>query len=188
MTNQRDGKGLTNEILPDSTRAAEELAAGTPRGRTAAHLKRILAAGLFLQLSGEIAGCGSSDPPRPKAPEPNVQKPATPTTPVPDAVVTPKPLEPSGYGVVDPLPQPSGPMLGTLDITSTPSANIIVDGRPTGLVTPQPVMLLVAGSHTIRLEAVSEKLVQTFNVEIKAGATERVVRDLRSVPPPKGKK
>lgn len=178
MTEHRDHKRLLNEVLPDSKRATER-EGGTPRARTAEHLRRIMAAGLVLQLSGDLAGCGSADPPKP--PEPAVQQPQPPrvssgregeASPSPGSV---------GYGVVDALPPPTPPRaLGFLHLESTPIANIIVDGRRTGLATPQTRLRLTAGSHEIRLEAEDGGLVDRFTVEIVGGALQSVTRNMRA--------
>jgi len=48
-------KTLMNEKLPDPKAASAELSQGDPRGRTAAHLKRILTAGLSLPLAAGVA-------------------------------------------------------------------------------------------------------------------------------------
>jgi hypothetical protein len=157
MSKKSDDKGLLNELLPDPNRALKDLAEGTPRGRTAEHLKRVLAAGLALSLSTEVAGCGS--------PGRSAQKPD----------------EPRGYGVVDPVPPPPPFVIpGFLSLKSTPVANITIDGQPTGLKTPQMNISLAAGIHTIRLDVPAKKLEQNFSVEIISGNTRSEVRDLRS--------
>ena len=51
MSDGRNDKTLSNERLPDPRSAAEELAEGSPRQRTADHLKRILATGMVLPIA-----------------------------------------------------------------------------------------------------------------------------------------
>ena len=48
-------KGLSNEKLPDPKSAPSELSKGGPRTRTAAHLKRIVAASLALPLAASTS-------------------------------------------------------------------------------------------------------------------------------------
>jgi hypothetical protein len=57
MSKQKNRKTLLNEKLPDPKSATADLAAGDPRGRTAAHLKRILAASLSLPLAAGVTSC-----------------------------------------------------------------------------------------------------------------------------------
>jgi hypothetical protein len=88
-----------------------------------------------------------------------------------------------GYLVVDPVPPPQvrpGPP-GVLALKSTPIAEIEIDGKPTGLQTPQDKIELPPGIHTIKLTA--GNLQQTFTVEISTGATVSYERDLRKPPP-----
>jgi len=57
MSEQEKPKGISNEKLPDPEVARTELAGGEPRLRTAAHLKRILAASLAAPLVAGVASC-----------------------------------------------------------------------------------------------------------------------------------
>lgn len=170
MTKKPDDKGMLNELLPDPTRTAAELSEGTPRSRTVDHLKRILAAGLTLQLAGDVASCGSAPG--------DTQKPKEPA--------------PSSYGVVDPIPPPfikRSEAPGFLTLKSTPSADITVDGTPTGLMTPQNKIELSPGIHTIGLTAPGRKKPErSFSVEIVSGETRSEVHDLRPAKPATRKK
>jgi hypothetical protein len=56
---RKDRKTLLNEKLPDPRSATADAAAGDPRGRTAAHLKRIVAASLAAPLVASVTSCGS---------------------------------------------------------------------------------------------------------------------------------
>jgi hypothetical protein len=186
MSDEND-KGMLNEILPDPTRGAEDLADGLPRRRTADHLRKILAAGLALQLASDIAGCSSPapTPPKPPAMAPPGQQPNTRNPPAPPWL----PPNGPGYGVVDMLPNPSLlPLGGFLSLTSTPVARITIDGRETGLDTPQAAIPLRPGRHRIRLDVPAEQMSRTFEVEIASGETLIEDRDLRKMPPGPPKK
>jgi serine/threonine protein kinase len=68
---------------------------------------------------------------------------------------------------------------GYLRLGSRPWTNITVDGKDTGLHTPQTHMKLPAGSHRITLANPQFGVKETFSVEISAGATETIIKDLR---------
>jgi hypothetical protein len=68
---------------------------------------------------------------------------------------------------------------GYLRLGSKPWTNIAVDGKDSGLHTPQTQMKLVAGSHRITLSNPQFNIKETFSVEIKAGETATVIKDLR---------
>jgi eukaryotic-like serine/threonine-protein kinase len=68
---------------------------------------------------------------------------------------------------------------GYLRLGSKPWTNIVVDGKETGLHTPQTHMKLAAGAHRITLTNPQFNIKETFSVEIKAGETETVIKDLR---------
>ncbi|MGZ3406580.1 MAG: PEGA domain-containing protein, partial [Polyangia bacterium] len=68
---------------------------------------------------------------------------------------------------------------GWLRLGSKPWTNILVDGKDTGLHTPQTHLKLAAGSHRITLTNPQFSIKETFSVEIKSGETETVIKDLR---------
>lgn len=68
---------------------------------------------------------------------------------------------------------------GWLRLGSKPWTNILVDGKETGLHTPQTHLKLAAGSHRITLTNPQFSIKETFSVDIKAGETETVIKDLR---------
>jgi hypothetical protein len=72
----------------------------------------------------------------------------------------------------------SEPGVGTLMISSKPPCEIIVDGRATGLTTPQRAIALPAGSHRITLHNREKSIRKTLTVQIAANATEKVIEDL----------
>ena len=74
---------------------------------------------------------------------------------------------------------PSGGGDGYLRLGSKPWTNILVDGKDTGLHTPQTHLKLLAGAHRITLTNPQFNIKETFSVDIKAGETETVIKDLR---------
>ena len=99
-------KGMANEILPDPSQAKHDLAEGGPRGRTIEHLKRILAAAaLTVAASGCTPSGGAADK---KAGDAGTKEAAPDGRSVPPPPPQPPPpIVDPGYGVVDPLPDPS---------------------------------------------------------------------------------
>ncbi|HSR98906.1 MAG TPA: hypothetical protein VLM79_17735 [Kofleriaceae bacterium] len=67
---------------------------------------------------------------------------------------------------------------GTLMISSKPPCEIVIDGKPTGLTTPQRSIALSAGSHKVTLINRENDLRKAISVQITAGATEKVIEDL----------
>jgi hypothetical protein len=68
---------------------------------------------------------------------------------------------------------------GFLRVGSKPSTNITVDGKDTGLHTPQTHLKLGAGAHRITLTNPQFNIKETFSVDIRPGETETVIKDLR---------
>lgn len=67
---------------------------------------------------------------------------------------------------------------GTLMISSKPPCEIFVDGKPTGLMTPQRAMSLPAGNHKITLVSPDKAHKKTVAVEISADKPTKVIQDL----------
>lgn len=67
---------------------------------------------------------------------------------------------------------------GTLMVSSKPPCEIVIDGRPTGLTTPQRSILLPAGSHKVTLVNGERSIRKTLAVRIAANATEKIIQDL----------
>jgi hypothetical protein len=68
---------------------------------------------------------------------------------------------------------------GYLRIGSKPWTNIAVDGKDTGLHTPQTKMKLPVGSHRISLTNPQFNIKETFSVDSRVDQTETVIKDLR---------
>jgi eukaryotic-like serine/threonine-protein kinase len=90
---------------------------------------------------------------------------------------TPEPKAPAAAPEKSSAPSASGE--GWLRLGSKPWTNIVVDGKETGLHTPQTHLKLAAGSHRITLTNPQFSIKETFSVDIKSGETETVIKDLR---------
>jgi eukaryotic-like serine/threonine-protein kinase len=66
---------------------------------------------------------------------------------------------------------------GFLVLGSKPPCEIAVDGSPTGLHTPQKELKLPVGRHRITLTNTEFGIKETFTVDIKADAPEKVIKD-----------
>ena len=99
----------------------------------------------------------SRRPPRTSAPRPTPPR-AAPTRVAATAAI------PAGRAVV---------MLG-----SKPPCEILVDGKRTGLTTPQRALALAPGPHKITLVNAQYGIRETFTVTATAGAAVKVVKDL----------
>lgn len=67
---------------------------------------------------------------------------------------------------------------GTLQIGSKPPCKIFIDGRKTGLSTPQREIRLRPGRHRVRLENREVGIDERFQVRIRDGRTTKVIRDM----------
>jgi len=67
---------------------------------------------------------------------------------------------------------------GTLMISAKPPCEIVVDGRITGLTTPQRSIALAAGSHRITLVNSEKSIRKVVNVQIIANTTAKIIEDL----------
>ncbi|HEX8113286.1 MAG TPA: PEGA domain-containing protein, partial [Kofleriaceae bacterium] len=67
---------------------------------------------------------------------------------------------------------------GTLMISSKPPCEIAIDGRTTGLTTPQRSISLSAGNHRITLLNSEKSIHKVVNVQIIANTTAKIIEDL----------
>jgi serine/threonine protein kinase len=118
----------------------------------------------------------SSLPPPTKAARAAAAAAAAPP-PAPKPAAPPPAPKPVAAAPVE-KPAPGGAE-GFLRLGSKPWTNITVDGKDTGLHTPQTKIKLGAGSHRITLTNPQFNIKETFSVDIKAGQTETVIKDLR---------
>lgn len=69
---------------------------------------------------------------------------------------------------------------GVLMLGAKPPCDIFIDGKKTGLKTPQRVLSLPPGKHKITLVNQEHNLRSSFRVSIQSGKTTRIVRDMTS--------
>ena len=79
-----------------------------------------------------------------------------------------------------PAPAAASAARGTLAISTKPPCDIVVDGKPTHLVTPQRALPLSAGKHHVVLVNAQRKLRRELDVDIAARRTTKVIRDFMS--------
>jgi len=114
----------------------------------------------------KIAGNDRPRPPREPA--------ASPKDPVPTPREPPK--EPAVVTNTPPAAAPTGGM-GTLQLGAKPQCKIYIDGKDSGLVTPQRSLEVKSGTHRITLVNNEFNIKETFAVEVKPGQTEKVIKD-----------
>jgi hypothetical protein len=95
----------------------------------------------------------------------DIPPPTAPKPEKPEKAVVEKPAAPAGDGF--------------LRIGSKPWTNIAIDGKDTGLHTPQTKIKLPAGTHRVTLTNPQFNIKETFSVEIKPNETETAIKDLR---------
>ncbi len=88
--------------------------------------------------------------------------------PQPKPKPKPKPTPP-------PVPRPLA--MGTLLVNSNPWTKIFIDGRDTGLTTPQKRIPLPAGRHSITLKNAKFNVNQVIQVTIRPGQPTKVIRN-----------
>jgi hypothetical protein len=122
--------------------------------------------------------------PPPAAEEPAVAKPEPVVAPKPEraarAKVEPKARPATRVAKADPVrPAASaGGKGGMLMLGAKPPCDIFIDGKNTGLKTPQREIKVAAGAHKITLVNKQYKITESFTVDVKAGGPTKVVKDL----------
>ncbi len=145
-----------------------------------------LEAGKMMELRATLSAPEPVKPPEPvKAPEP-----VKPPEPAKEAVAgKEEPRRPAHQAKEEGKDGEAGQHLsrksseratneGFLRINSKPWTRIIVDGKETGLNTPQTALKLSAGSHQITLHNPAFNVKETFTVSVRSGETATVVKNL----------
>ncbi len=104
--------------------------------------------------------------------KPNVVKPIVPKTPV-GTKPKPQPVTPTPVKTKPPVVEGSG----TLLLSAKPPCRIFVDGRDTGLKTPQRNIKLSSGRHRITLMNNEFGIKESFSVQIKPNKATKAVKD-----------
>jgi hypothetical protein len=100
-----------------------------------------------------------------------VSAPSTPKTSRRAKSTTLDGIAPNSFGKGDP---------GVLMLGAKPPCDIFIDGKKTGLKTPQRLLRLPPGKHKITLINQEHKLRDSFRVSIQSGKKTRIVRDMTS--------
>jgi len=114
----------------------------------------------------KLGQAARAESPRPAAARPRTEsRVEQAAAPAPEKVVAEKaPAAPAGDGI--------------LMIASKPPCEIVIDGKPTGLMTPQREIPLAVGGHKVTLVNKSEDISKTISVQISAGKPTKVIQDL----------
>lgn len=67
---------------------------------------------------------------------------------------------------------------GTLMVSSKPPCEIYIDGKATGLTTPQRSITLPVGAHDVTFVNAGEKITKTVSVKISADQPTKLIQDL----------
>lgn len=129
-----------------------------------------------LQAAAPVTAVAKVEAPVLTAPVATTAK--TKPTPAPAPVQAPKTKRPAPLEKArEPVAAATGGE-GTLMISAKPPCEISVDGKATGLTTPQRAISLSAGSHKVTLTNTTAGIRETFAVKITPGAPTKVIRDL----------
>ena len=127
-----------------------------------------------------LANLEATSPP----PAPRVAPPPAPpaTTPPPAAPSPPRethkaPSEPAPDKPDRAEAPAEGKAQGVLTLGSKPPCDITIDGSPTGLHTPQKELKLSVGRHRVVLTNTEFNIKDSFTVDIKADAPEKLIKD-----------
>jgi hypothetical protein len=111
----------------------------------------------------------------PVAPAPVAER--APARPARTRPAAPAPARQPARVASKPAPAPTGGA-ALLMIGSKPPCDIVVDGKRTGLTTPQRALKLTPGPHKVTLVNKQYGISESFTVTAKAGAPVKVVKDL----------
>ncbi|MBL9014898.1 MAG: hypothetical protein JNL83_12015 [Myxococcales bacterium] len=125
-----------------------------------------------------------TEQPAAKAEAPQAAKPEAPKAAKPEApkaVKTEAPKAPvEAPAKAEPAAAQESGGTGILMISSKPPCEILIDGRPTGLTTPQRALPVSVGTHKVTLVNTAEKIKKTLTVQINADQPTKVIQDLMS--------
>ncbi len=84
--------------------------------------------------------------------------------------------------IADPFsaaPAPAPAANGTLMVSSKPPCELVIDGKPTGLSTPQKAIPLPAGAHQVTFVNSAENINKTVSVSITASQPTKLIENLQ---------
>jgi hypothetical protein len=88
-----------------------------------------------------------------------------------------KPVKAPRVAATSPAKATSGGR-GTLMLGAKPPCDIFIDGKATGLKTPQRGLKVAPGAHKVTLVNREHRITETFSVTVKDGTSTKVVKDL----------
>ena len=68
--------------------------------------------------------------------------------------------------------------MGTLMVSSKPPCDIVIDGRATGLSTPQRAIPLPPGTHKVTFVNSAENINKTVTINVTAGTPTKLIQNL----------
>jgi hypothetical protein len=156
---EKDGYVTVNRPIDP---AAELAASGTGE----------LVIAVVLERAQIASAPGKREPSRPPA----AKDPVVAKDPIPKDVPVPaKDPVVKDPVVMDPAPVAAG--VGTLMLGAKPQCKIYIDGKDTGLVTPQRSMEVKSGTRRVTFVNNEFNIKETFAVDVKPGQTEKVIKD-----------
>jgi hypothetical protein len=67
---------------------------------------------------------------------------------------------------------------GTLMVSTKPPCEIAIDGKPTGMITPQRAIAVAAGHHQVTFTNKQQHIKKTVTVDVNANQATKLIRDL----------
>ena len=181
---KKDDKGMLNEILPDPKQAERDLARGSPRDRTAAHLRRIVAAtaAALLPLQGALAD-NSVPGDKSQGRQEEGHRRAEASRQAAAGAAQLRRGRPDARAVRKRQRQDQSTL--RVKPTTPAGATVLLDGEDIGQKTPIKKFKLGVGLHSLTITSPDGKNTQNLSLDMKAGQTIKEVVDLR---PPKAPK
>ncbi len=78
----------------------------------------------------------------------------------------------------EPVKPAAGGKGGVLMLGAKPPCDIFIDGKATGLKTPQRAIKVSPGPHKVTLVNRENRITETFTIDVKAGVPTKIVKDL----------
>jgi serine/threonine-protein kinase len=173
---------VTKNARRDRAGTAENVATGSPEV-TESSTGSAVAPPVVVPDTTRASTPPVSQVPTPPPPSHETARPAAPNKPA-RATAADKPRNPpvEKVAVDSPVTAKEAVRSGGLSLSSTPPCDIHIDGKPTGLRTPQREIKLAAGHHVVTLVNSDHALAETFSVDIKPGSVVQQFKDYSNRP------
>lgn len=102
----------------------------------------------------------------------------SPAAALADTIEKPAPAPKTAPKAKEAAPAADASGEGTLMVSSKPPCDVLIDGKPTGLTTPQRSIALSAGNHKVTFVNEAEKIKKTVSVTITADKPTKLIQDL----------